>query len=104
MHIEIVPFMLMWIDVCDYAMQLVCAFPCFWGCIENESVDIFYKDVWGRSITLRKENKFEGIFVGDGVMVEGFPNGGWPCRKRVENISIKKMFKVFSCGYKFLFC
>ena len=79
-------------------------FPYFWGCIENESVEVFCKDVWGNSITICKENQFKDIFVGYGVMFEDFPYGGWPCRYRVENASVKKMFKVFSFGYTFLFC
>ena len=37
-HVEIVPFMLMHVNVCDYLMYLVCAFSYISGCIENESV------------------------------------------------------------------
>ena len=43
-------------------------------------------------------------FFGYGVMLEDFLNGGWPGRYRVENVSVKKMFKVFSFGYMFFFC
>ena len=42
-------------------------------------------------------------FVGDSAMFEDFPYGGWPCRYRAENVSVKKMFKVFSFGYTFPF-
>ena len=81
---------------------MVCALTYFWVCVENESVKVFYKDVWGNAITICKE--FKGIFVNYGVMFEDFSYGGWPCRYRVENVSVKKMFKVFSFGYTFLFC
>ena len=68
------------------------------------SVEVFHKDVWGNSITICKENQLKGIFVGYDVMFEDFPYGEWPCGYRVENVSIKEMFKVFSFGYTFLFC
>ena len=73
-------------------------------CIENESVDVFCKDVWRNFITIYRENQFKGIFVGYGVMFEDFPYGGWPCGYSVENVSIKEMLKVFSFVYTFLFC
>ena len=62
----------------------MCALPYFGGSIENESVDVFYKDIWGNSITICKENEFEGNFVSYGVMFENFPCGGWPYGYRVE--------------------
>ena len=34
------------------------------------------------------------MFVGDGMMFDDL----WPCRYREENISVEKIFKVFSCG------
>ena len=57
----------------------MCALFYFRGCIENESVEVFWKDVWGNSITMCKESQFKGVFVGYGVMFEDFPYGGWPC-------------------------
>ena len=27
-----------------------------WGCVENESVEVFYRDVWGNAITICKDN------------------------------------------------
>ena len=47
---------------------------------------------------------FKSIFVGYGVMFKDFPYEGWPCRYKIENVFIKKMFKVFSFGYRFLLC
>ena len=61
-HVKIVPFVLMRINVCDYQMYLVCAFLYFWGCIENERGEIFYENVWGNSIAIGKENLFECVF------------------------------------------
>ena len=82
----------------------MCALAYFWGCIENESVVVFCKDVPGNSITKCKGSSFKGIFVHYGVMFEGFPYGRWPCRYRVENVFVKKMFNVFSFRYTFFFC
>ena len=73
------------------------------GCIKNRSVEVFYKEVWGNSITNVRKNVWR-YFFGYGVMLEDFLNGEWPGRYRVENVSFKKIFKVFSFGYPFLFC
>ena len=43
-------------------------------------MEIFYKDACRNFITIHKGNYFESIFVGDGVILEDFPNGEWPCR------------------------
>ena len=55
-HVKIVPFVLMCVNVCDYPLQLVCTLHYFWVCIENENVELFYKDVWGKTITICNEN------------------------------------------------
>ena len=72
--------------------------------IENDRVEIFYENAWGNSIAIGKENQLECVFISDGIMFGDFLNGGWPCKYRVENVSFKKMFKVFSCRCSFLFC
>ena len=54
----------------------MCTHPYFWECVENESVAVFYKDVWGNAINICKENRFKGIFVGYGVMFVDFSYEG----------------------------
>ena len=76
----------------------------FLRCIENDRVEIFCENVWRNSIAIGKENQLECVFISDGIMLGDFLNGGWPCKYRVENVSFKKMFKVFSCRCSFLFC
>ena len=39
-HINIIPFALVLINVCDYPMYLVCTFLYFWGCIANERLEL----------------------------------------------------------------
>ena len=56
MHIEVVPSTLMRVNVYDYPMYLVCGFSYFWGFINYETVEAFYKNVWGNSIAIGKEN------------------------------------------------
>ena len=53
-------------------------------------------------MTIWKQNHLKGIFARYGVMFHDFPYGGWPCGYRIENVSMKEMFKVFSFGYTFL--
>ena len=74
MHVKIVPFVLIYMDVCEYPIYLLWAFLCFWRCIENESIKIFYKYVWANSIAIRKENEVECVFTDDCVMFEDFLN------------------------------
>ena len=64
-------------------------------CIENERVEIFCENV-GKFHCHRQRDPLEYVFISDGIMFEDFFNGGWPCRYRVENLSVKKMFKIFS--------
>ena len=71
----------------------MCTFLCFGGCIENERVEIFYENIWGNSIAIGKEMQLECIFISDKIMFDDFLNRAWPCRYRVKNLSVKKMFK-----------
>lgn len=57
MHINIVPFGLVCVNIWHYPLYLVCAFLYLWSCIRYQCVEIFYEDVWRNPIAIGRNNE-----------------------------------------------